>query len=125
MRQFSTGATRDTDEGKFDPEGFFSPVVLLRFSEYMAKNRVQADGNTRASDNWQRGIPKDAYIKSLWRHFHDLWLHHRGWSEEARESKEEALCAIMFNVMGYLYEELKDVRNNSTRTTGFDECGPV
>ena len=107
VRTFASGATRDTDEGKWDGEGFLSPIVLSRYYEYMHENRVQSDGSLRASDNWQRGIAKEAYIKSLHRHFHDLWLHHRGYGEQAREDEERALCAIIFNAMGMLYEELK------------------
>ncbi len=29
MRQFKTGATRDNEEGKIDPEGFYSPTVFV------------------------------------------------------------------------------------------------
>ena len=81
-----------------------SPLVLVRYGEYMMKHQVQADGGLRSSDNWQHGIPKDAYIKSAFRHFMDWWLEHDGY--ESREGLEEALCALMFNVMGYLHEEL-------------------
>lgn len=106
MRQFNTGATRDTDKDKLDFEGFLSPLVLNKYAEFMHKNRVQADGNLRDSDNWQKGIPKDAYMKSLTRHFMDVWLAHRG--EKARDDIETALCAVMFNSMGLLFELLKD-----------------
>lgn len=105
MRKFATGATRDTDEGKSDFEGFLCPLVIDRFGEYMNKHRKQADGKLRDSDNWQKGIPKDAYIKSMWRHFLDLWKEHRGY--KSREGLEDALMAIMFNVMGYAHEVLK------------------
>jgi hypothetical protein len=105
MRKFTTGATRDEDTTKPDYEGFLSPIVIKRFGEYMNKHRIQADGKVRDSDNWQRGIPKDAYIKSLLRHIMDLWLEHRGY--KSREGVEDALCAIMFNSMGYLHEVLK------------------
>ena len=105
MRKFTTGATRDEDTTKPDYEGFISPIVIKRFGEYMNKHRIQADGAVRDSDNWQRGIPKDAYIKSLLRHIMDLWLEHRGY--KSREGVEDALCAIMFNSMGYLHEVLK------------------
>lgn len=108
MREFETGATRDNDDTKHDPEGFNSPAVELRFCEYMTKHRKQTDGNLRASDNWQKGIPRDAYIKSMYRHFMDIWLHHRGLSEKAKEPLEEALCALRFNVDGYLLELLKE-----------------
>ncbi len=105
MRQFNTGATRDTDEGKYDYEGFFSPLVVERYGQYMNKHRKQADGKLRDSDNWQKGIPLDAYMKSGWRHFMDIWKEHRGYT--SREGIEDAICALLFNMMGYLHEILK------------------
>lgn len=105
MRQFETGATRDTDTNKLDFEGFLSHNVLVRYAEYMNKNRVQADGNVRDSDNWQKGIPRDAYMKSMWRHFMDVWGNHRG--KHTQYEQQEALCALLFNVMGYLHEEIR------------------
>ena len=104
MRTFETGATRDTDKWE-DPEGFLSPLVVQRFTTYMAKHRTQKDGTQRASDNWQRGIPKEAYVKSAWRHFLHWWLEHRGYPSQ--DGLEDALCGLMFNVMGYLHEHLK------------------
>ena len=104
MRKFNTGATRDTDEGKNDYDGFLSPLVIQRFGDYMNKHRKQADGKLRDSDNWQKGIPKDAYMKSAWRHFIDWWQEHRGYS--SKDGIEEAICALMFNAMGYLHELL-------------------
>jgi len=113
MRNFSTGATRDTDVGKNDYEGFYSPLVVEAFGNYMNKHRIQADGKLRDSDNWQKGIPKDAYMKSLWRHFLDMWFIHRGYKRIDAQTKEEltmegVLCAILFNVQGYLFEILKE-----------------
>jgi len=105
IRKFLTGATRDTDEGKYDYEGFLHPLVIERFGEYMNKHRKQSDGSLRDSDNWQKGIPQDAYIKSAWRHFMDWWKEHRGYG--SREGLEDALCALLFNVQGYLHEHLK------------------
>lgn len=106
MREFDTGATRDRDETKLDFEGFLHPLVIKRFAEFMHKHRYQADGKLRDSDNWQKGIPLDAYMKSNWRHFHDLWSYHR--HEEIKDDIEEVLCAIMFNTMGYLLETMKE-----------------
>jgi hypothetical protein len=105
MRNFETGATRDSDDTKNDYEGFLDPLVIELFGNYMTKHRKQADGKLRDSDNWQKGIPKDAYMKSLWRHFLDLWKIHRGHHTE--QSLEDTLCAVMFNVMGYAHESLK------------------
>jgi hypothetical protein len=114
MRQFSTGATRNTDEGKYDYEGFISPLVLERYGEYMNKHRKQADGKLRDSDNWQKGIPKTAYMKSGWRHFVDWWKEHRGIS--TKDGIEEAMMALLFNVMGYAHEYLKEkqAKNGTT-----------
>lgn len=109
-RKFDTGATRDTDKGKYDYEGFLSPMVLQSFAEYMNRNREQSDGKLRDSDNWQKGIPKDVYIKSMWRHFMDVWLEHRGY--ESRGGLKEALNGLLFNVMGYYYEILKGEMKN-------------
>jgi hypothetical protein len=110
MRQFKTGATRDTEENKYDFEGFLSPEVLERYAQYMHKHRHQTDGKLRDSDNWQKGIPKDVYMKSAFRHFMDWWKEHRGL--KSREGIEDALCGVLFNTMGYLYEHLKDKKEN-------------
>ena len=80
---------------------------MERFAEFMHANRVQKDGSLRDSDNWQKGIPLDAYMKSMLRHMLDVWLHHRGLGHKAKEPLEEALCALRFNVSGYLFELLK------------------
>jgi hypothetical protein len=116
IRQFETGATRDIDANKYDYEGFYSPLVMERFSEYMTKHRKQSDGNLRNSDNWQKGIPLDAYMKSGFRHFVDWWKQHRGYI--GQDTLEDSLCALLFNVQGYLFEILKrkecQVKPNST-----------
>jgi hypothetical protein len=101
-RYFETGAYRDVDENKPDYEGFISPIVIKVYGEYMTKHRKQSDGKLRDSDNWQKGMPKDTFMKSGFRHFMDWWLEHRGY--ESREGIDDALCGLMFNVMGYLYE---------------------
>lgn len=110
MRTFKTGATRDNDNTKLDYEGFLSPLVLERYAQYMNIHRIQADGKLRDSDNWQKGIPLVAYIKSLFRHMLDVWRIHRGYetingNEEV--NIEDALCAVIFNASGYLHEYLK------------------
>lgn len=112
MRAFAGGATRNVDEHKFDLEGFYHPLVVQEFGRYMHAHRLQADGNLRASDNWQKGIPLDVYMKSTWRHFLDLWLLHRGEHPISSDTGEpvaiaEAICALLFNLQGYLYEHLK------------------
>lgn len=120
MRKFETGATRDSEEGKIDPEGFLSPLVIRRFSQYMHNNRVQADGSLRSSDNWQKGIPLEAYMKSGWRHFLDWWSMHRDEGRTLYDPElEDALCAVIFNAQGYLHELLK------SRSAGVDSGGEI
>lgn len=110
VRKFDTGATRSAETGRYDPEGFLSPLVIERYCEYMNANRVQPDGSVRDSDNWQKGIPLATYMKGLWRHFLHAWHRHRGWpvkDPKAAKNIEEDLCAILFNASGYLHETLK------------------
>lgn len=105
MRQFDTGATRNTDEEQLDYEGFLSPLSLRRFAEYMHAHRFQADGTVRDSDNWQKGIPRESYRKSLLRHTMDVWLDGREF--DSREDVENALCGVIFNAQGLLHELVK------------------
>ena len=119
MRTFATGATRDVDTNKLDFEGFISPLVTKRFAEYMHVHRKQADGNLRASDNWQNGIDKEAYVKSLVRHMEDLKLHWDNFPDEAVDKDfESVLCAVLFNANGLLFEHLKAQRNLQTGEPG-------
>jgi len=112
IRTFSTGATRDTNQDKPDYEGFLSPIVLEDFANYMHGKRVQQDGALRDSDNWQKGIPINEYMKSLYRHFMHLWLLHRGYTAKDEKGNEvtlrDTLCGIEFNTMGYHFEVLKN-----------------
>ncbi len=113
IRKFKTGAVRDTNEGKLDFEGFFCPLVMERFAEYMNEHRVQPDGEIRDSDNWQKGIPKEEYMKSAFRHFHAWWKGHRGL--ETKDGIEKDMCGVMFNVMGYMHEILKQKYDKSKK----------
>jgi len=108
MREFATGATRNVDSAEPDYEGFLSPLVILRFGQYMNEHRTQADGTTRDSDNWQKGIPLTSYMSSLLRHVMDTWLCRRGHEALAREDIEKALCGVLFNASGMLHEILKE-----------------
>lgn len=105
-RTFETGATRDTAQGKVDYEGHLSPLVIEAYGQYMNFNTVMRDGGARASDNWQAGLPQDVLVKSLWRHFFDVWKWHRGGT--IKENIIWALCGLLFNTSGLLHELLKD-----------------
>lgn len=103
MREFESGATRNSDSNKLDYEGFLNPLVLQRYAQYMHKHTILEDGTRRESDNWQKGIPSEQCLKSLYRHLIELHLAHRGY--EAKESIEDSLCAIIFNAMAYLLNQ--------------------
>lgn len=107
IRQFDTGATRDIDLTKYDYEAFLSPYVLERYAEYMHSKRKMIDGSIRDGDNWQKGIPKNSYMKSGFRHFMDWWAIHRNTVDVAEEDLETALVGLLFNVSGYLHEVVK------------------
>jgi hypothetical protein len=139
MRTFPSGSTRDEDKEKIDPEGFLSPIVIQRYCEYMQKHRVQADCNLRESDNWQRGMEKSVYMKSLWRHFLDLHALHRGFVVYKEKTpggekthilfsklksvpknwkqifKEDALGGLTFNTSGYWFEYLKNEKQKEEK----------
>ena len=109
MRNFTTGASRNNDTGKLDPEGALSPIVIQAYCEFIAKNRLQDDGSIRPDDNWQKLFGDDhlgVCMKSLWRHLLDLWLFHRGL--KGRETIDDALGGILFNSQAYWYKILKD-----------------
>lgn len=110
VREFTTGATRDATDHKHDYEGYFSPLALRALGEYMFSHRFDSNGNPRASDNWQQGMPLEVYMKSLWRHLMDTWQLHRGlrtYDFDGHEvSLETALCGVLFNAFGYLHELL-------------------
>lgn len=107
-RSFPSGATRDSDIGKLDYEGFLSPLVLQRFAQFMDAHRKQADGTLRASDNWQKGLPPAETLKSLLRHVLEIWLAMRGPKPESSAGLQDSLCAALFNVQSLLFESLKD-----------------
>ena len=110
VRIFDTGATRSPQAEKLCYDRFFSPLVLKRFAEYMHLHRKQSDGALREPDNWQKGIPQASYMDSMARHEMDVWLHQSGLPGEATEDLETALCGLMFNAMGMLFEVLKAER---------------
>lgn len=110
VRIFASGATRDSDKDKLEISGFFSPLAMLRYAEYMHEHRKLGDGTMRSSRNWRKGIPSEVYQESLARHHLDAMLHLDGFPMEAREDLEKALCGIIFNAQGLLHELILEHR---------------
>lgn len=132
IRRFETGASRDVDEHKIDPEACLSPIVLEAFAQYMVICQIMPDGTRRADDNWQKGMPCESYIKSGWRHWLEFWKWHRArtlfpelspvsWIKvlQGQGPKTTQLdldvargillggFGLLFNVQGYLHEYIK------------------
>lgn len=112
MREFTSGATRNSDDTKIDYEGFLSFLALEAFGQYMTEHRIQADGRLRDSDNWQKGIPITEYNKSEWRHRIATGKIMRGFKAYSPETGKEitlkeSLCAEFFNIQGMLHEVVK------------------
>jgi hypothetical protein len=114
VRQFETGATRDTNEHKPDYAGYLSVNALRAYGRYMMKHQIQKDGTRRAGDNWKKGIPMEAYKESAFRHWMDVWELLESdkkylYKPEDEESitLEEALSALLFNIHGMLHEVTK------------------
>jgi hypothetical protein len=50
-------------------------------------------------------MPQAVYMKSMFRHFMDVWMHHRSYGAQlVDENLDVCLCALMFNVQGMLHE---------------------
>lgn len=110
IREFDTGATRDTIEGKLDYVKALSPIVLRRYVQYLNEHRLQPDGKMRDFDNWKKGIPQETYHSSKGRHFFASWLLTEGYKVSDNHgpvNEEDALCGELFNTMGKLHEILK------------------
>ena len=130
MREFETGGTRDTANGKIHYYGFQHPLCDFSFGQYMLCHQVQADGKIRAADNWWYGWEKSISLDSLARHVEDLKLIHAGYyvykfraidgettivSKEPKDdpalvrvTEEESCNAIRFNSQSYLLQVLKE-----------------
>lgn len=108
---YNTGAYRDKSDNKLDFEGFLSPIVLEGYAKYLHKHRLQSNGQFRDSDNWQLGVDKATYKKSLIRHTFQAWGVWRGYRvfDDKGQKVElmDSLYAILFNTQGLIFELLR------------------
>lgn len=107
IRQFSTGANRDTSEGKYEYWGFLSSLALRTYAEYMHKHRRLPNGELRESNNWKKGMPFDVLIHSLSRHtqnVHELWEEGKAYDQAGHSVEwKDALCGVIFNAFALLH----------------------
>ncbi len=105
--QFSSGAVRDTEEGKprYD---LISPWALTRLANHMAR------GAKKYGDrNWEKGMPRARLFSSALRHLMqaimaanepgDPWGVVRAFNNT--EDAEDHLSAVLFNVMAIIHFE--------------------
>ena len=112
IRVFETGATRSPAAGKPEYAGYLHPSVIKAFGAYMLKHQTDSAGGQREARNWQKGIPLESYIQSMFRHFVEVWTEYENnrtssFDQETQEALIESLCALMFNVQGFTLEVIK------------------
>jgi len=118
MREFPSGAKRDTDEGKVNYIKSFSPLVLQAYGEFMLKHNSQRDGEKREEDNWKKGFGTQSFMESKMRHIIEgTWMIFDGFSNK---DIVDALCAELFNTMGFLHEVLVKRREEKLKSEMLD-----
>lgn len=123
VRKFDTGAFRDTDSHKLQFTRSLSPIVLIRYVEFMREHNNTADGQ-RDEGNWKKGFTRKSYMESKFRHLIETWLIQDGLKEYLDldpkqldnvddlmlEELIESLCAEFFNTQGFLHVLLLEQR---------------
>lgn len=98
VREFSSGAIRDVEDGKLDFIETISWTAFARYAKYMTEKKKKY-----GSGNFKKGIDIDAYERSLLRHIHKYLVNkYEGGNEE---KDQDHLSAIVFNVLGIIHEE--------------------
>ena len=123
LRHYTTGAIRSAEGEKFDVKGFLSPHAVEAYCAYMHEHRKLPNGTRRGSDNWKNGIDEADYERSLIRHAHDLHRACEGAEVVDKDSgkvvtKQELVCAVVFNAMGLLHEWNKPKGMNPRKDYG-------
>ena len=92
-QEYKSGAVRDTNEGKIRWD--LLPVEgLKRVAEHYTEGAKKYTEN-----NWKKGIPTERFIESVCRH----WAQYR-----LGEVDEDHLSAVVFNVLGIIFNEEKN-----------------
>ena len=87
-QEFSTGAQRDTYEGKSRLD-LISPVFLDRLGILLAKGAVHY-----GERNWEKGMPLSRLLASAFRHLNQL--------SDGQEDEDHAIMCT-FNLMAYVH----------------------
>lgn len=101
MRTFKTGAVRDDETDKIDFVEPISWTAFARYAKYMTIKKAKY-----GQGNFKKGMPIDAYERSLLRHVHKYLVNKY---EKGNEEKgEDHLSAIIFNTFGIMHEEANE-----------------
>ena len=98
ITKFSSGAIRDSQEGKEDYIETISWTALKRYAQYMTEKKKKY-----GSGNFKKGIPIGSYEKSLLRHI-QIYLENK-YEGGTKEKDQDHLSAIVFNALGIIHEE--------------------
>jgi len=106
MRKFNTGAVRDNEDDKVDFTETISWTAFNRYARYMTSKK-----NRYGQGNFKKGIPIDAYERSLLRHI-DKYMRNK-YEGGNDEPDEDHLSAAVFNLFGILHEEETNEREST------------
>lgn len=95
---FSTGAIRDSQEGKNDWTETISWTALDRYAKYMTGKKKKY-----GAGNFKLGIDIESYEQSLIRHWHKYFTNK--YERGDNEPEEDHLAAMVFNVLGIMHQE--------------------
>lgn len=99
-RKFDSGAIRDSEDGKEDYTETISWTAMKRYAQYMTgKKKTYGEGN------FKKGMPIDAYERSLIRHLQKYMANK--YEGGTCEKEGYHLCAMLFNIFGIIHEEEK------------------
>lgn len=101
---FSSGAIRDTQDGKEDYIESISWLTLKRYAVYMTKMSTKY-----GRGNWIKGIPIENYEKSLLRHI-QKYISNKYYNT-VDEPDIDHLSAALFNLQGLIHEYEKKDKN--------------
>jgi hypothetical protein len=104
VREFETGAIRDSDDSKEDYIETISWTAFKRYAEYMTGKKKKY-----GAGNFKKGIPIDSYEQSLARHL-QKYLSNK-YENGNNEKEEDHLSAMVFNLFGIMHEEAR-LKNN-------------
>jgi len=98
ITRFSTGAIRDSQEGKVDFVETISFTAHHRYAKYMTEKKKKY-----GAGNFKKGITSQSYEWSLLRHI-DKYFRNK-YENGNDEPNEDHLAAIRFNVDGLMHNE--------------------